>query len=127
MFDEYTDRARRKNNLIIHNIPENDCETISDRNMADTDKINNIISNVLGLDEVHIIKTIHLGGRGQSRTTKPILIFAAMDNEIRKQTILALVKSLRDTDDWKHIYISPDLTPKETEEGRTEKASRKGD
>ena len=28
-------------------------------------------------------------------------------------------KSLRDIEYWKNIYISPDLTPKEREDGRT--------
>ena len=95
LFDKYTDRERRKNNLIIHNMPESDCETFFDRNKADTDKINNMISNVLGIDEVHIIKTICLGGRCQSRTTIPRLILATMDIPIRNRTILASAKSLR--------------------------------
>ena len=68
LLDEYTDREKRKNNIIIHNKPESDCDTFSDRNKADTDKINNIISNIIGIDEAHIIKTIRLGGRGQRRT-----------------------------------------------------------
>ena len=62
--------------------------------MADTNKRNNMISNVLGIDGVHIIKTIRLGGRGQSRPTKPGLILATMDTPIRKRAILALVMSL---------------------------------
>ena len=119
LLDEYTDRGRRKNNLIIHNIPVSDDETFSDRNKGDTDKINNMISNVLGIDEVHILKTIRLGGRGQSRTTKPRLILATVDTPIRKRAILASAKFLRDIEDWKNIYISPDLISKEREEGRT--------
>ena len=124
LLNEYTERERererRKTNLIIHNI--HDCETFSDtcdRNKADIDKINNMISNVLGIDEVHIIKTKHLGGRDQSRTTKPRLLLATMDIPIRKQAILASAKSIRDTENWKNIYISPDLTPKEREESHT--------
>ena len=38
---------------------------------------------------------------------------------MRKRAILASSKSLRDIEDWKNIYISPDLTPKEREDGRT--------
>ena len=60
-----------------------------------------MISSVPDIDEVHIIKTISLGGRGQSRTTKPILLLATMDIPIRKRAILASAKSLLDIEDWK--------------------------
>ena len=92
--------------------------TFSYRKQTDIDKINNMISNVIGIDEVGIMKTILFGVKGHSRTTKPRLILATMDTPTRKQAILALTKSLRDTEDWKTIYISPDPNPKEREEGR---------
>lgn len=37
----------------------------------------------------------------------------------RKRMILAATNTLRNTDDCSKIYITPDQTPKEREEGRT--------
>ena len=37
---------------------------------------------------------------------------------ICKRAVLAAAKTLRHTDDWNNTYNSPDLTPKEREEGR---------
>ena len=41
-----------------------------------------------------------------------------VDDIKKKKQILARAKSLREVDKWKNMYISPDLTIKEREEGK---------
>ena len=67
------------------------------------------------VDGVKITKLIRLGGRGQNQNVKPRLIMATLDQPARRRVILAAVKTLRYTDKWSNVYVSPDLAPAERE------------
>ncbi|KAK2157631.1 hypothetical protein LSH36_188g10014 [Paralvinella palmiformis] len=69
----------------------------------------------VNMSDVKITKVIRLGGRGQNKQNKPRLILATLNNLDRRRAILAAARTLRHTDDWANIYISPDVTPLERE------------
>ena len=58
-------------------------------------------------------KLIRLGGRGQNQNEKPRLIVATLDQPSRRRVILAATKTLRHTETWSNVYISPDIAPAE--------------
>ena len=53
-FDEYADRERRKNNLIIHNIPESEAQDLPGKNRDDAQSAQNLTENSLNIDGVEI-------------------------------------------------------------------------
>lgn len=118
LLDEYADRERRKDNLIVHNVPESNKPSLNERNRADKENIEAIIADGLAMTGVEVSNVIRLGGRGQNRNNKPRLVMATLATPARKKMILAAAKTLRNTEDWSNIYITPDQTPKEREEGR---------
>ena len=118
LLDEFSDRERRKGNLVIHNIPESQDDSLAGRSTADALSVAKLIRDGLNIEDVEFTRTIRLGGKGQNRANKPRLILATMSTPMRKRAILASAKTLRSTDEWANIYISPDLTPKEREDGK---------
>ena len=70
------------------------------------------------VEGVRVTKLIRLGGRGQNQINKPRLIMATLDQPARRRVILAAAKTLRHTDNWSNVYISPDLYPSEREKER---------
>ena len=85
LFDENADLERRKNKLIIHNIPEIEVQDLPGRNRDDIQSIQNLIEKGLNIDGVEITKAIGLGGRGQNKGTKPGLILATLDTPATKK------------------------------------------
>ena len=115
ILDEYTDRERRKANIIIHNLPESTLEKGPDKIADDIKRADEMLQYDVNMSDVKITKVIRLGGRGQNKQNKPRLILATLNNPDRRRAILAAARTLRHTDDWANIYISPDVTPLERE------------
>ncbi len=67
---------------------------------------------------MNVTKLVRLGGRGQNQHAKPRLLLVTLDLPDRRRAILAAAKSLRHTEKWSNIYISPDLTPTEREKDK---------
>jgi len=90
LFDEYADRERRKNNLINHNISENEELDLPVRNRDDTQLVQSLIENGLNNDGVDNTKAIRLG---ENKGTTPRLILATLDTPARKRVILVASKT----------------------------------
>jgi len=99
--NEFEDHNCRKCNLIVHKLPEgsNDDETFL-----------SICKDVLGLD-VEIISFKRLG-------QQPHLLLVVLENEDIKRQILGRSPRLHQSDSWKAVFITPDLTRHEHEEGK---------
>ena len=74
-----------------------------------------MVTNGLRLDGVKVSKIYRLGKK-QDNKTWPLLV--ALDSFNVKKTILSNSSSLRKSEYWKDVFISPDLTPKEREANR---------
>ncbi|XP_014676496.1 PREDICTED: uncharacterized protein LOC106816407 [Priapulus caudatus] len=116
IIDEYNDRERRKNNLIVTGIEESKS---LDPNMRkeDDNKVIKKIMETLKVNDVVITKTIRLGAK-KDPGDKPRLLLVALDDNKKKRVILSHAKELRELEEWNTVYISPDLTRKEQEEGK---------
>ena len=55
---------------------------------------------------------------GKSTPEKPRLLIVGLENAEVKIEVLKMASQLRETEKWHDIYITPDLTWKEREEGR---------
>jgi len=113
--DEYVDRERRKQNLIIHNLPEpSDC---LDTQRLDNDlkQVSSLLNSEFGVAETIISKPTRLG---TPKVNKPRLLRIEIKDLAAKREILRNATKLRASAKWSNVYVSPDLTPKEREQNK---------
>ena len=112
--DELVDRERRKNNIIIRGIPELKDGTPEERSTHDHNKTNQMMQE-LKIGQVTITKSVRIGKRV---TGKDRMLLLTIDDFATKKRILGEAKNLRKSNQWEGVFISPDLTPSEREEGK---------
>ena len=114
IFDAFVDRERRKNNIVVHNMTESDGETHAERMTRDRSRLGELLRKELNLN-VHILRSFRVGKftEGKSR-----LLIATLDSEETKWEVVRVAPQLRGTDTGHNIYINPDMTKQEREEGK---------
>ena len=116
-FQEYEDRQRRKNNIVMYNIPESDKQNAEERQKEDEDFCKDLIESSLEVDNtaVKIQKVVRLGREPKQGRTRPTLL--VLENESQKITLLKNSRKLRTETDpiKKAVGIAPDMTPKQRE------------
>ena len=123
--DEYVDRERRKQNLIIHNLPEpSDCPD-NQRMDKDLQQVSDLFKSEFGVPDNSASRPTRLGA---PKSNKPRLLRVEIKDLAAKRQILRNATKLRASSKWSNVYVSPDLTPKEREQNkllREELRSRK--
>ena len=100
------ERDRRKKNVIIHDIPESEKEFLTDKKVDDGKKIKEIF-NVIGKSNVSPVYVRRLKSKD---TTKPGPIIVELGDVSFRNPLLIAAKKLRETEAYKSVCISPDLT-----------------
>jgi len=109
--NEYLDRERRKNNLILYNLPEPmNVQTATERSQSDLDCLSELFHSEFHIDNVEVTKCIRLGKAIQNKA-RPVLI--SVVDSAKRSSILRNASSLCKSEHHKNVYISPDLTIKE--------------
>ena len=112
---EKEDIDRRRNNVVIYNIPESDKQNGKDRQEDDSIVCQGLLENSLGItqDEARIQKVVRLGKTPSQGRNRPILLMLRDEGE--KYAILRNAKNLKNERDpaIRKIGISPDLTKKQ--------------
>ena len=105
--DEYRERESRKNNLIMHNIPEPQSDSVEDRKQEDIDFITSMATE-LRIEELEVKSMIRLG----EKTNKPRLAKVTVGTVVQKRSFLQKSKLLRDASDTglRNVYVTPDLS-----------------
>ena len=112
--DEHMDREKRKANLVIHNLPEQEGNSFAERSEKDLALFTSMIKDVLKL-RVSSSRSFRVGKKQENR---PRLLIVTLDNPASKHDILKCAPQLRNSAEYGNIYISPDLTQKEREVNR---------
>ena len=107
--DEYMDRKRHKQSLIIYDLLEASAPTGSECQTADLNSIQELVHSKFKITSLETIKCYRLGKRNNK--PRPLLIMLS-NSSVRRQ-ILRNAKSLRNGSTHKNVFISPDLTPQE--------------
>lgn len=113
---EIREKEKRKENLIVHNMPE-ECEGQN----ADKDKIAcRFLFNEVGINDDEIIEVIRLGKPAEynaQNRAKPRPMLVKMKNEKVKWHIIGRAKLLRNSrhETFRRVFITPDLTQRERE------------
>ena len=114
VFDDFLDRDRRKNNLVVHNLPESSAETLTERSDQDDQKVQSMVREAFRLN-IKVSKSFRVG---KVVPDKHRLLIVTLENPEVKQDVLRLAPQLRGTEFWGNIYITPDLSKAEREAAR---------
>jgi len=110
--DEYLNRERRKMNLVIHGLPESSATSSSERQLADSNSFVGLVDSEFKISNLEIGKCFRLGKRKNDKP-RPLLVMLT-DISVKRQ-ILRNAKLLRNSNSYKSVFISPDLTQQERE------------
>ena len=114
ILDSFLDKEQRKMNLVIHNMEESPGENVRDKAKQDAEKFKLMVQEGLRL-VVHTTKCFRVGKKTEG---KPRLLIVTLDDLDTKHEILRHARELRETQKYDNIYISPDLTKLEREQGK---------
>ena len=119
VFSEMRDRDNRRNNIVVHGLPEPDAK-IKEKNSRiakDMKKIQDLFSKL----EVEVVAdeavkyARRLGEQPVGKTDpRPLLIgFKTLDSKL---TVLDNSRKLAEDDNWKDVFVISDLTKRQREE-----------
>ena len=114
VFDSFIDKERRKLNVVVHNLPEQDGSTVSERMEKDQLLFKEVIKEGMNL----IIKPTKAFRVGKKVDDRPRLLIVTLDSTDTKAEVLKMAPQLRHLSEWKKIFVTPDLSKKEREEGK---------
>ena len=114
VFDNFLDKDKRTNNLVIHNLPESVGESMAERSEHDVRQFVKLVKDVFKL-QVRISRSFRGGKASPDRHRLLIVVLESVEV---KQDLLKLAPQLRTSSVWGRIYISPDLTKTEREAAR---------
>ena len=114
MFDTFMDKERRKQNLVIHNLPEETEGSPKDKAEKDEQKFKEMIRESMKMN-VHPSKSFRVGKKIEGKDRLLIITVESVDV---KQDILRSATELRNTEEWRNVFITPDMTRQEREEGK---------
>ena len=101
---------KRKNNLMIFGLPEAKSHVPEERLMADSDKLASLASS-LDIQNLkpYEYKIIRLGKVGNH--PRPVKVIGL--SSFHREALLFSAPGIRKLNDFKNVYIKPDLTPKQ--------------
>ena len=108
------EKERKKNNLVIYNVTESGQNEVGKRIEDDIMICEEILSE-LEVGNVFIEKVVRLGKNDNSKI-RPVLM--RLRNEKEKWNILGRAKQLKNSEKYKGVYITRDMTEKEREEDK---------
>ncbi|KAK4297337.1 hypothetical protein Pmani_011648 [Petrolisthes manimaculis] len=114
---EKEDKEKRRNNLIMFNVPESDKEETRDRVKEDTEICEHIFVQKLEVENFKIEKVVRLGKKANGRI-RPTLV--RVEDEETKWRLISRGKMLKNDaeEKMKKIGMSPDLTKTEQQENK---------
>nr|CAH7734653.1 unnamed protein product [Callosobruchus chinensis] len=110
---EFSERQKRKTNIILFNVPEpNQSSTVEHQRESDKSAVSDILSTIVPDLSFGNTKPIGLGPYGHSKV-RPIK--AVFENADTVRKILANAKKLKSVAAYKTIVIASDRTKKQIE------------
>ena len=113
-FEEMEERNKRKNNVVLYNVPESQSEGPQERQTDDMVQCCDVFEGSLKVN-VSIESVVRLGKKEEGRK-RPLLV--KLSSEREKKNILANAKNLKDErNPWKkRVGIARDMTKMEREQ-----------
>ena len=113
-------------NITVYGLAESEKETVNEQNEEDKDKIVEM-ARVMGVEIGDVEIKFRAGRPREDGDTRPRpLIVKIADGETRAKMLENGRKLARD-DDWRRVFVSPELTREQREEERKKEKERKED
>lgn len=120
VMEEKEDKQKRVKNVVIYNVTEPNAINLNvkEQKQHDLEKCMDIFTKGLDVEEVQIMETVRLGRQAQrdgaeEPRSRPLLV--KLSEVQTKWEIVKTAEKLEDAkeEEYKKVYISPDLTAKE--------------
>ena len=118
METERKEREERSENVVVYGMKESEEEEAEVRKEEDKDKFLEMARQI----EVEVEGTVEVKFRaGRKREDgKPRPMIVKVENDEVRQKLLANARRLSRKEEWRMVFVSPDLTWQQREEGRKE-------
>ena len=98
---------------MIYGLPESTSTSTAERQQNDTNIFCELAKSEFKIESLDISKSVRLGKQTEGKN-RPLLI-TLTDNYARSHLLMRNAKTLRSSNTYRNVYISPDLTLKERE------------
>ena len=114
--EELGERNKRRNNVVLYNVPESTKEDPKERQSDDMVRCCDLFEGLLRVMDVKMESTVRMGKKEEGRKC---LLLVKLSNESEKKSILANAKNLKGEENpWKkRVGISRDMTKMERDQG----------
>jgi len=114
LIGEFEERHRRQDYLIFSGLPESNSGPITERKVHDQQAVRDV-AHALGFQN---FVPFELSRIGKINTHTPRLLRVRCPDRETKMTLLSTAKNLRDSWNFKRVYINPDLTRMQREKNK---------
>ena len=115
IMNEVEDRERRRPNLIVAGLQEKENGTLEERKKWDAEKVDDLIEELCDFENSVVSSVFRIGKMNSSGPRLLKVICCDVDS---KRSILCKSKELRNSTDFKNVYLNPDFTPKQQKENK---------
>jgi len=113
---EMEQRIQRSGNIIIFGIPEQSQGTIEERRSLDASAVDELLSEID--EEVPESKSLQIHRLGKPRDGRPRPLRITGFTVGQKLQVVRSARSLRNSDNYKNVFVNSDLTPRQQREAR---------
>ena len=117
VLNELQDREHRKNNIVVFGMPEQLTTNAPGANCDKEDALN--IFSKIGIEDVKVERCFRLGNKTSRQKPRPMKII--LSSQMNRDLILRAAPKLgklSDTNQFRKVFLKPDLTPQQQEEER---------
>ena len=107
--NEMNERDKRKKNIIVYGVPESTLVDFTDKKAEDMVKIKDILNKIEKSD----VNPNYIRRLKSKDSAKPGPILVELSDSSIRNPVLLAAKKLRNFDNYKSVYNSPDLTEAE--------------
>ena len=113
---------RNASNIAVYGIKESEKTETEEQNREDERKIEEL-AQVIGVGLECGIEIEHRAGRKDENASKPRPLIVKIKDDETRERLFKNARRLARNDEWKNVYVSPDLTFKQREEARKDETS----
>ena len=106
---EIVEKEKRKNNIVIPNLPEQDAD---DNQAADLEEVNFMITDAMLITDIKAVTARRLGPPRTNGKPRSLLVNLSAERD----QVLKKAGSIRQYELWERVYLDPDRTLKERQE-----------
>ena len=118
MTREMKEIEEKANNLVVYGLKESEKEDAKDRKEEDDNKVKEMVEEIGVEAKGRVEVKFRAGKKVEGGKPRPVIV-RVEDEEMREQ-LLTHARRLAKKDDWRNVFVSPDLTWRQREEARKE-------